>query len=85
MNKYFLIALLLSVSCGQKTGDQKEVTEIKDTETKTTLKSKLEIFNDIDGTRKLLSKVGIGKLGNWRDDEMGVKAIPKVVTIKNRD
>lgn len=32
---------------------------------------KLEIFNNIEETRKKLSEIGIGKLNDWKDDSMG--------------
>ena len=44
------------------------------TETKTIAVSavaKLDIFNDINKTRQFLSENGIGKLGEWKSDQMG--------------
>lgn len=41
------------------------------TESKSLAKSKIEVFNDIEKTRSILSKNGIGELGIWRSDGIG--------------
>lgn len=38
-------------------------------------KMKIEIFNDVDKTKKTLSNNGIGELKNWRGDELGFMSI----------
>jgi hypothetical protein len=76
--KTFITALLLTVlftSCGGDT-DTNSDTKISPLVTPTKPETspgneKLEPFNNIDDTRAKLSGVGIGQLGDWKEDGMG--------------
>jgi uncharacterized protein YhfF len=71
MNRCIFIISLFVLSCGQK--ENREQKGIKEEKSGAVVseKVKVESFNDIDATRTKLSAVGIGDLGQWRDDEMG--------------
>ena len=64
----FISSLLMFTSCNNN-----KKTEQMPVEQQTANESKvmLDIFNDIDKTRKVLSQNGIGELHNWKSDQMG--------------
>ena len=59
-----LCSLCIFTSCNSKQSEQKTVEQQKE-------KVMLEIFNDINKTRGLLSQNGIGELHDWKSDQMG--------------
>lgn len=67
------VTLILSLSsCREaKTTDSTKTQDTVGSSTSTTLKVKVDVFNDIEKTRSLLSSNGIGELHSWRSDEMG--------------
>lgn len=81
--KLILISALLATmacSCGSSNGEKSsyldstmsiKTTTISETSSPTASKVKFEPFNNVDDVRQKLSAVGIGELGNWRDDDMG--------------
>jgi hypothetical protein len=67
-----LVVYLLLTSCGSPKTDQSlSGGQNNSSVPTTTQKVKVDIFNDIEKTRNLLSQNGIGELRSWRSDGMG--------------
>lgn len=58
---------IILTSCGNSSTKTENETTISSNSSQ----AKLEIFNDISKTIKVLSENGIGNLGDWKSDQMG--------------
>lgn len=58
----------IMTSCGNSST---QTADNKTAKVATSPKVKLDIFNDINKTRQVLSANGIGNLGEWKSDQMG--------------
>lgn len=66
------LTLILTSCDNSNTSDKTTATgQVNASTEPTTPKMKVDIFNDIDKTRTVLSQNGIGQLKNWRSDDMG--------------
>ncbi len=73
INIISLCLIPLLISCSNSNTSDKTISTSKENVTNDTSKenTKVEVFNDVDKTRDVLSENGIGQLKKWRSDEMG--------------